>query len=163
MAAGGKTGRTKMLGLFIWAMAMLIFMAALHPNGTGMYYFNLLQHACILVEGPETAIRRGSVNESLKFISKLLIAVPKSTAKDTQTKASKTRATKSQENLDKFLRLLHTQHKRWNSNQRPNRRETDKTTQNRELLTVCYSTQYLDSLQFKNQKPNSIETVLFSV
>jgi len=38
MAAGGKTMRTKMLALFIWAMAaMLIFMAALHPNGTGIY------------------------------------------------------------------------------------------------------------------------------
>jgi hypothetical protein len=57
MAAGGKTRRTKMLGLFIWAMAMLIFMAALHSNGTGIYYFNLLQHACVLVILPSSMDR----------------------------------------------------------------------------------------------------------
>jgi hypothetical protein len=64
-------------------------------------------------------------------------------SKGTQTKAIKTRATKSQDNLDKFLRSLETQRKRQNSNRRPNGRETDKIAQDRELRTVHCST--LDS------------------
>jgi hypothetical protein len=80
------------------------------------------------------------VNESQNFLSKLSTTVPKSTPKGTQTKATKTRATKSQENLNKFHRSLEKQRKRRNSNRRSNGRETDKTTQDKELQTVCYST-----------------------
>jgi hypothetical protein len=104
---------------------------------------------------------RGGVNGSLKFLSKLSTTVLKSIPKGTQTKAIKIRATKSQETLEKFLRSLETQCKRRNSNQRSNGRKTDKIAQNRELRTVRYST--LDGPRFKNQKPNFVETVLFSV
>jgi hypothetical protein len=43
------------------------------------------------VEGPETATRggRGGLNESLKFLSKLLTTVPKSTPKRHTTKSYK--------------------------------------------------------------------------
>jgi hypothetical protein len=130
-------------------------------------FYKLRLHAdgliCLLSfmhKGPKTATR-GGVNGSLKFLSKLSTTVPKSTPKGTQTKATKTRATKSQETLEKFLRSLETQRKRRNSNRRSNGRKTNKTTQNIELWTVCYS--ILDSPLFKNQKLNFMKIVLFSV
>jgi hypothetical protein len=42
--------------------------------------------------------------------------------------------------LETFLRSLETQRKRWNSNRKPNGRETDRNSTECELWTVCYST-----------------------
>jgi hypothetical protein len=83
--------------------------------------------------------RPEGVNGSLKFLLKLSTTIPKLTPKRHTNKSYITRATKSQETLEKFLRSLETQRKRRNSNRRSNGRETNKTAQNKELRTVCYS------------------------
>jgi hypothetical protein len=61
------------------------------PNG--MEYFGTGQFRCTVLKDRKR--RPEGVNGSLKFLSKLSTAVPKSTPKGTKTKSMKTRATKS--------------------------------------------------------------------